>query len=60
MGDHLETNEATGTISAIEFMDAKNGSFICLGIECDTKNDQNIWINKGIKQGDTLATNKNT
>ncbi len=65
MGDYLKqsTNKSSniqGTISAIEFMDTKNGSFLCLGVECKNKEDQNTWLDLNIQEGDTLVAHKNT
>lgn len=65
IGDYLYAplNTATnlkGKITSIEYADRKYNSFICLGLGCNSPDDQKTWLDINIKQGDTLEISANT
>ena len=59
IGDYLHTplnvsSNLKAKITSIEFSDKKYDSFICLGLDCNSPDDQKSWLAINIKQGDTL------
>jgi hypothetical protein len=65
VGDYLHTpNKASsnlkGKITSIEFADGKYDSFTCIGLDCNSPDDQKTWLDIKIKQGDTLEISANT
>ena len=48
-----------GKITSIEFADRKYDSFICIGLDCNSPDDQKAWLDSNIKQGDTLEISAN-
>ena len=65
IGDYLyaplnTTSILKGKITSIECADRKYNSFICLGLDCNSPDDQKTWLDINIKQGDTLEISENT
>ena len=65
IGDYLyaplnTTSNLKGEITSIECADRKYNSFICLGLDCNSPDDQKTWLDINIKQGDTLEISENT
>lgn len=65
IGDYLyaplnTTSNLKGKITSIECADRKYNSFICLGLDCNSPDDQKTWLDINIKQGDTLEISENT
>ena len=65
IGDYLHappnaSSNLKGRITSIEFADGKYDSFICVGLDCNSPDDQKIWLGINIKQGDTLEISSNT
>jgi len=65
IGDYLHapinaSSNLKGRITSIEFADGKYDSFICLGLDCNSPDDQKSWLDINIKQGDTLEVSVNT
>jgi len=59
IGDYLyvpsnTSSKLKGKINSIEFADRKYDSFICLGLDCNSPDDQKTWLDINIKQVDTL------
>jgi len=65
VGDYLHAPLNTslknlkGKITSIEFADRKYDSFICIGLDCNSPDDQKTWLDLNIKQGDTLEISAN-
>ena len=65
IGDYLHSpinasSSIKGKITSIEFADEKFDSFTCIGIECNSSDEQKTWLDINIKQGDTLEISENT
>ena len=65
IGDYLHSpinasSNLKGKITSIEFADGKYDSFTCIGLECDSPDEQKTWLDINIKQGDTLEISENT
>ncbi|MEN8251622.1 MAG: hypothetical protein ABFS32_22055 [Bacteroidota bacterium] len=65
IGDYLHSpinasSYLKGIITSIEFADGKYDSFTCIGLECNSPDDQKTWLDINIKQGDTLEISTNT
>ena len=65
IGDYLHSPinpslSIKGKITSIEFADGKYDSFTCIGLECNSPDEQKTWLNINIKQGDTLKISENT
>jgi hypothetical protein len=65
VGDYLHApNKASSNlkvkITSTEFADGKYDSFTCIGLDCNSTDDQKNWLNLNIKQGDTLEISANT
>jgi hypothetical protein len=64
-GDYLHApikafSKLKGKITSIEYADGKYDSFTCIGLDCNSPDEQKTWLDINIKQGDTLeiSTNK--
>ena len=65
IGDYLHapldvSSSLKGKIISIEYGDGKYDSFICLGLDCNSPDDQKTWLDINIKQGDTLNISSDT
>jgi len=65
IGDYLHApldvpSNLKGKIISIEYGDGKFDSFICLGLDCNSPDDQKTWLAINIKQGDTFEISANT
>ncbi len=65
IGDYLHTpinasSNLKGKITSIEFADGKYDSFTCLGLDCNSPDNQKTWLGVNIKQGDILEISANT
>ena len=65
IGDYLHSpinasSNLKGKITSIEFADGKYDSFTCIGLECNSPDEQKTWLDINIKQGDTLEISENT
>jgi len=65
IGDYLyapldTSSDLKGKITSIEYADKKYDSFICIGLDCHSPDEQKTWLDKNIKQGDTLEINAST
>lgn len=49
-----------GKISAIEYLDSKEGSFVCLGIDCESSDEHEMWLGMNIQEGETFEISSNT
>ena len=63
IGDYLhvppnKSSKLKAKINSIEYADRKYDSFICIGLDCNTPDDQKTWLDLNIKQGDTLEISK--
>ncbi len=49
-----------GKICFIEFLDIKEDSFVCLGLECKSLDEQKFWLGMSISQGEEIEITINT
>jgi len=49
-----------GEVSEIEFSDAPEGSYVCLGLSCSSKDEQDIWLGMNISEGEIYEFYSNT
>lgn len=49
-----------GKISAIEYIDSLEGSFVCLGIACEDSEEQHFWLGMNIEEGEIVTINRSS
>ena len=49
-----------GEVSEIEFSDSSKKSYVCLGLSCSSKDEQEIWLGMNISQGEIYEFYSNT
>jgi len=59
VGDYLHAprhspSKLKGKITSIEYANGKHESFTCLGIDCNSSDEQKMWLKMNIRQGETL------